>query len=90
MDDRRLLLAAALGFGGCAALLLTVARRARRRDADAAAVETAEATWMPEATLVAVLSGLDRWGWREEGGGVYIHIWFYNYIICVYLITAYI
>lgn len=68
MDDRRLLLAAALGFGGCAALLLS-ARRARRRDGDAAAaatVETAEATWMPEATLVAVLSGLERWG--MEGG----------------------
>ena len=78
MDNRRLLLAAALGFGS-AALLLTVARRARRRDGDAAAAatgETAEATWMPEATLLAVLGGLERWGWRVEGGGgeVYIHI----------------
>ena len=81
MDDRRWLLAAALGFGS-AALLLTVARRARRRDGDAAAaetVETAEATWMPEATLVAVLSGLERWG-MEDGGtrrrGIY-----YTYMI---------
>lgn len=91
MDDRRLLLAAALGFGS-AALLLTVARRARRREGDAAAAETAEtaeATWMPEATLVAVLSGLERWGWRVEGrGGVYIHILFYNYIL--YLLYIYI
>ena len=94
MDDRRWLLAVALGFGS-AALLLTVARRARRRDGDAAAaetVETAEATWMPEATLVAVLSGLERWGWREErgGGGVYVHIWFYNYIYVCIIFTVYI
>ena len=90
MDDRRLLLAAALGFGS-AALLLS-ARRARRRDGDGAAAatgETAEATWMPEATLVAVLSGLERWGWRVERGGVYIYI--YDFIItcmCVFFLLC--